>query len=275
MNTFVELKNRHVLKGTLRGEEGLHIGTGMPGADTDAPFIREGDLPFLPGSSLRGAMRSTLERLVRSLWGPAACCALFCDPEPGNGCWAGNEKIRKQLGQATPEGAALREKLASGHGNLCMVCQLFGSTVMAARLKVTDARLKATKEPVRRDGVGIDRDTETAAPQIKYDFEVLDRGCEFDFALHLENASDDDMALLFVLLKEMERGMDVGGKKARGLGMVKLTSYKVEYFDERWNLSKYLTEGAGKEEQQTFEHLLLGKFNALVRAGGPNGQATV
>jgi CRISPR-associated RAMP protein (TIGR02581 family) len=258
MNTFIELKNRYVLKGTLRGEEGLHIGTGVPGVDTDAPFIRQGNRPFLPGSSLRGAMRSTVERLVRSLWGPAACCTLFSDPSAGNDCWAGNEDKRKKLEQATSEGEGLRRDLVQGKGRLCPVCQLFGSTIMAARLKVTDARLKQDQEPVRRDGVGIDRDTETAAEQIKYDFEVLDRGCEFAFSLHLENADDNDLA-----------GMDVGGKKSRGLGRVKLTDYSVEYFDERWSVAKFLSEGMAKEEKNSFEKRLRGKFEALVKSGVP------
>ena len=280
MNTFAELKNRYIVRGLLQAEEGLHIGTGIPGTDTDAPFIREGERPFLPGSSLRGAMRSLMERLVRSLWGVGACCALFCDAEAGNDCWAGNEKIRKRAEQATPDGEDLRRKLATGQGKLCVVCQLFGSTLMAARLKVTDARLredtrsKQCPTPVRRDGVGIDRDTETAKEQIKYNFEVLDRGCAFDFALHLENASDHDLALLFILLKEMERGLEVGGKKARGLGMVKLVSYSVEYFDERWGLARYLTEGMAKEGKDAFERRLRGKFDALAAAGGPNGQPT-
>jgi len=268
MNTFIELKNRYVLTGTLKGDEGLHIGTGVPGVDTDAPFIRQGNRPFLPGSSLRGAMRSTVERLVRSLWGPAACCTLFTEPSAGNDCWHGNEDKRKKLEQAGAEGDSLRRDLAEGRGKLCPVCQLFGSTIMAARLKVTDARLKHDQEPVRRDGVGIDRDTETAAEQIKYDFEVLDRGCEFDFSLHLENADDNDLALLYILLKELEQGMDVGGKKSRGLGRVILTDYSVEYFDERWDLAKFLTEGLAKEEKGAFEKRLRGKFEALAKAGG-------
>jgi CRISPR-associated RAMP protein (TIGR02581 family) len=271
MNTFIELKNRYVLTGTLRGEEGLHVGTGTPGVDTDAPFIRQENRPFLPGSSLRGAMRSTVERLVRSLWGPAACCTLFSDPSAGNDCWAGNEEKRTKLEQATAEGDRLRRDLAQGKGWLCPVCQLFGSTVMAARLKITDARLKHDQEPVRRDGVGIDRDTETAAEQIKYDFEVLDRGCEFGFSLHLENADDNDLALLYILLKELEHGIDVGGKKSRGLGRVKLTDYSVGYFDDRWGLSKFLSEGLAKEEKTSFERRLRSKFDALVNAGGPSG----
>lgn len=271
MNTFVELKNRYILRCVLLGEEGLHIGTGTPGVNSDAPFIRERARPFLPGSSLRGAMRSTVERLSRSIWGPTACCTLFEEPSAGNECWASDRRKREIIDTATAEGEGLRQQLAAGKGKLCAICQLFGSTIMAARLKVTDAVLEKEQEPVRRDGVGIDRDTETAKEKIKYDFEVLDRGCEFRFSMHVENSDDRDLALLYILLKEMEMGIEVGGKKTRGLGRVRLASYTVEYFDERWGVAKFLVEGMAKEGQKGFEERLKKRFQDLVKAGGLRG----
>ena len=65
------------------------------------------------------------------------------------------------------------------------------------------------------------------------------------------------------------RSMDVGGKKSRGLGRVKLTDYNVEYFDERWDLAKFLTEGLAKEEKGAFEKRLRAKFDALAKSGAP------
>jgi CRISPR/Cas system CSM-associated protein Csm3 (group 7 of RAMP superfamily) len=69
MKTFLELTSRYRLHGVLHADEALHIGTGVPSPETDAPVIREHGQPFLPGSSLRGAMRSTVERIARTLWG--------------------------------------------------------------------------------------------------------------------------------------------------------------------------------------------------------------
>lgn len=272
MNTFVELKNRYVMNGMLQADEGLHIGTGIPSVDTDAPVIRELGQPFVPGSSLRGAMRSCVERMVWTLWGSGACCSLFNAPAAGNNCWAGDERKRKPIEQGTQEGERLRKQLTEGSGKLCIVCRFFGSTIMAARFKTGDARLTKPQEPSRRDGVGIDRDTETAAEKIKYDFEVLDRGCEFRFQMQVENAESSDLALLYLLIKEMEHGLDVGGKKARGLGRVRLVSYNVEYFDDTWSLSKYLAEGMAKAEKAAFEPRIKDAFDKLVQCGGPTGR---
>jgi CRISPR-associated RAMP protein (TIGR02581 family) len=271
MRTFLELTSRYRLHGVLHAEEGLHIGTGVPNPHTDAPFIRDHGVPFLPGSSLRGAMRSTLERMVRALWGPNACCALFTETHPeansAPACWVASKEKQDSVAQSQNGAAALLRSEA----NLCPVCQLFGSTLMAARLKVRDATLQTPTEPLRRDGVGIDRDTDTAADAIKFDFEVLERGCNFDFHLELENATPTDQALLYILLKELEQGIDIGGKKMRGLGRVKLTTYTVEYFDADWNhpLTSYLENGFKSATQPVFEAKLKPALTAKLNPPPP------
>jgi len=258
MITYIELKNRYILKNCrLHAEGGLHIGTGIPNADTDAPFIREGERPFVPGSSLRGSMRSTVERIVRTLFGENACCVLFEDNN-GHDCVAGNKVKRKSLEQA---GEISAEDLES----ICAICRLFGSTLVASRLKISDAYPVdgASQNLIRRDGVGIDRDTETAQAKIKYDFEVLERGSDFVFEMQLENAEQTDFALTYMLLQEMRHGLDVGGKKSRGLGRTRLTGYEVEYFDEEreYPLSNYLREGMGRMDAATFEDLVRSEFD--------------
>src|ERR1022692_2573065 len=231
MTSFLELRNRYVLECRLLQLAGIHVGTGVSGTDTDSPFIRQGKTAFIPGSSLRGVMRTTVERMARSLGGGPRCCVLFEDAEDVH-CWAGNEARKREFERAN---AKQRTKLlGSEEFHLCPVCRLFGSTLRAAEMKVSDAHF-AGREPsmVRRDGVGIDRDTETARPKIKYDFEVAEPGedCGLKFSIQLENAGTIEMGLLYVLWEEMERGFSIGSKKARGLGAVKLKVEKVNYFD--------------------------------------------
>ena len=265
LRTFLELQSRYVLTCYITADEGLHVGSGVPVGESDSPFIRENGAAFLPGSTLRGAMRSTLERLLRALFpqgSPRRSCVLFVSDVDNEGvdCACAIEKVRKKYEADT---GAMDEALRKGELRLCPLCQLFGCTLMAARLKVGDARLTAgERQPVIRDGVGIDRDTETAREKIKYNFEVLDRGAEFRLEMQVENAEEADFALLYILLQEMRRGMEVGGKKSRGLGRIKLTRYEVKYFDggDDHGLRKFLSEGYKKKDERAFEDKLVGAY---------------
>lgn len=259
---FLELNNRYVLECSLRSDASLHVGTGLADDRTDAPLARMQGKPFLPGSSLRGTLRSHLERIVNSIR-PERAHILFteCAAEV---CVAGNETARDAYEQATNE--ELKSMPAPA---LCPVCQLFGSTLQAARLKITDAvPVDATRlTTVKRDGVGIDRDTETAADRIKYDFEVLETGAEFGFEMHLDNARNEDLAMLYVLLLELRRGIDVGGKKSRGLGRVRLTDYRVRYFDGGWghDLLAYLESDLKEASPEEFETRLKSSFTEWMK----------
>ena len=228
---FLDLRSRYLLECRLTQLAALHIGTGVSGADTDSPFICQGQTPFVPGSSLRGVMRTTAERMSRSLGGGPRCCVLFEEATEVR-CWAGNRDERRKFERANAKDRNLF--LRSKEFYLCPMCRLFGSTLMAAQLKVSDAQFSGV-EPrlVRRDGVGIDRDTETARPKIKYDFEVAEprEGVALTFQMQIENAGPVEMGIVYVLLQEMERGFEIGGKKSRGLGRVKLRLDKVSYFD--------------------------------------------
>src|SRR5947209_19972885 len=64
-----ELRNRYVFKGKLQMQTGLHIGGGKATlSHTDSPVVlTPDDLPYIPGSSLKGTLRSTIEKLVASL----------------------------------------------------------------------------------------------------------------------------------------------------------------------------------------------------------------
>ena len=125
MSTFEKLDNRYELECTLHAEEGLHIGTGIASTSTNAPFITQmGGETFLPGSSLRGAMRATIERIVRSLFVTPRCCILFEDNDAAL-CDAGNKDRRKMYESAS--GKKLDELIDGLH--LCPMCELFGSTL--------------------------------------------------------------------------------------------------------------------------------------------------
>lgn len=242
MITFGELKSRYLVVCQFEAVEGWHIGTGTPLGDTDAPVVRGGGVPLIPGSSLRGALRARVEAIVRSLEVPAAagCCTLFEETEAA--CVSSRKETRKEFEGEDAETAF--ENLLAGNQKLCPLCRLFGSTIMAAKLKVGDARTGGEQICNNRDGVGINRDTGTAQDKLKYDFEVVEGGLKYRTTLTLENAEVSDLALLNILLSEWMEGLDIGGRKARGLGRTVLKALKVSYFGEgpggTYSLQDYL-----------------------------------
>jgi len=269
MLTFDKLTNRYLIQATLRSEGGLHIGTGVGSATTDQPFVRMGGASYIPGSSLRGVLRSLADRLVPAVLTAVKCCSTF-DPQPPCHSSETDARVLERL--------ARENKLY-----FCPMCRFFGSVAIASRFKISDAVQTTThpRQPVRRDGVGIDRDTETARDQIKYDFEVLEPGVAFRLTSHLENLGDSDKAILYMLLLEMKNGIDVGGKRSRGLGLVILDpEYKVSFFDQdgSYGLDAYLHEGKLKDTTvKEFEDDLRAAFYRFVHStsGGNYAAARV
>jgi len=270
---FEALHNRYVIEGELEPESALHIGSGMPGSETDAAFVRDAKGPYIPGSSLRGVMRSTIERILQAL-GNERGCVLFATDSHATCLSAMDEKRRKKALEGKTEEQVL--ELLAGEGQ-CDVCRLFGSVVLASKLRISDGRPRSNPEMNRRDGVGIDRDTETAREKIKFDFETLERGTVFTFQMQLENATREDFALLGILLTEMTvSGIDVGGKKSRGLGRCKLKcDYKVSYFDNagEYKLADFLRNGRpDKMAQESFNAMVAEHLNAYL--GGTTNVST-
>src|ERR1051325_310264 len=69
MADMMRLQSRYVFRGELVLQTALHIGGGDTtlGA-TDSPVLRRFDgQPFIPGSSLKGAFRSTVDKLAAAL----------------------------------------------------------------------------------------------------------------------------------------------------------------------------------------------------------------
>ena len=114
---------------------------------------------------------------------------------------------------------------------LCSTCWLFGSPFTAARVNVNDLYLVSDEWEGGiqiRDGVVIDRDSETAKDGLKYDFEVVPASATFKLRIVLENATEQDLQLISVGLSEFVHGFGmIGGKRSRGLGACELQNLTV------------------------------------------------
>ena len=73
--------------------------------------------------------------------------------------------------------------------------------------------------------MGIDRDTGSAREGAKFDYEVVEPstdGSFFTFKMVAENLGDPDKRLINLILAVLREGLYVGGKRAGGLGKIKL-----------------------------------------------------
>ena len=166
---FLALENRYIVEGRLIAEGSIHVGSGFGSAETDATVVHDAGGYFIPGSSLRGVMRSTLERIMQQVR-PGKTCVTF-EKDEKSACLTANGKYEEFEKQHPNERDLAKTLLTTG---LCDICKLFGSPYLASKLRIEDARRKAGRAlPTVRHGVGIDRDTESAREHIKFDFEAL------------------------------------------------------------------------------------------------------
>lgn len=232
--------NRYLLTGTLEMKTALHIGGGratLSGSDSPVVLTPE-DIPFIPGSSFKGTLRSTVEKLIPTLPTSLFSCALI---------ELSKEEIEEEREQGRPVCSTVRQQeirdeirehpgqrdelLRKARANCCHTCQLFGSPFAAARIAINDLYIPEgtwNSAVQQRDGVAIDRDSGKAKDRLKYDFEVVPATTEFQLEITLENVTDEDLQLVSIGLSEFIHGFaPIGGKRSRGLGVCQLKGLRV------------------------------------------------
>jgi CRISPR-associated RAMP protein (TIGR02581 family) len=235
---FEKLKNRYIITGKVVMDTGLHIGSGEDSFETDALVIKDAyGKPYIPGSSFKGILRSTVERIVPNIDGYRTCALI-----KGADCATVNEAKKDQF-KARLKG----DEEGNPRNLICDTCKLFGSTAIASKIKIPDIYVSELWTGVfeKRDGVGIDRDTETAAEGAKFDYEVVPSQTEFDFEMICENLNERDKFLLAIGLREMQSGVaSLGGHRSRGLGAFRLIIDKISLldFEDRESFKTYLKE---------------------------------
>src|SRR6266700_7734394 len=264
-----ELQTRYVFQGQLIMQTALHIGGGkvtLSGSDSPVVLTPE-EIPFIPGSSFKGALRSTVEKLVPGLPGDLFSCGLIelndqeeteAQKEGRRICSTARQKaiVKKRRDNPGQEAEILRQARA----DLCNTCQLFGSPYAASSINVNDLYMPNREWAgiiQRRDGVAIDRDSEKAKDRLKYDFEVVPASATFNLEISLENATTVDLQLISIGLSEFVRGFGaIGGKRSRGLGVCHLTDLTVSSLvltdlnkdEHKKRLRDYLLRGSFSEE---------------------------
>lgn len=239
----IELKGRVFITFDIEAVTGLHIGGSDAGVEiggVDKTVIRDKltNRPYIPGSSLKGKMRSLLEK-YKGL------------------------KQNQRIGQgyihscgAEYKGEELKTKGPKEYA-VCDVCQVFGvpgerdfstPTRLVVRdtflsedsaAKLADAQTDLPYTEVKTE-VSIDRVTSAANPR---QMERVPAGARFDhaemvFSLYQIQQEDGqvhqaqkDLERLGVLLEAMQLVEDdyIGGLGSRGSGKIKFRNIKIEF----------------------------------------------
>ena len=193
---------------------------------------------FLPGTSLKGVLRSHFERIARTLR-PGAVCLPYYDPKRSIPIPVKSEK------QSYSCGFRLRDRgsdtSSAAYADSCAACRLFGSLKFAGRFSIGDAYPLANHEPTleARNGVGIDRFTGGAVRGVLFDLHAVVGG-RFATRIRVLNFEIWQLAGLLLLVTDLEDEMiAIGSGRSRGLGRVRaaVTSFRVSYFRQPGSLA--------------------------------------
>ncbi|MBD2500138.1 type III CRISPR-associated RAMP protein Csx7 [Anabaena azotica] len=236
---FDKFQNRLEITGKLTTITALRIGVGgfSDVKSSDLSVIKDAfNNPIIPGSSFKGAMRSRLESFLRGI-NPS----LAEDPANFTSS-AMNNYVKGLKEKHKDDDLELTQKLVKITD---LTSLLFGSPWIASKFQVRDLTIVPDTwfgQYQERDGVAIDRDTETAAEGKLYDFQVVPAGTRFEFKAVVENAEDYELGLLMVGLHQFEtEQIPLGGGRSRGLGVVKLEIEKMRWFNVENDPNKLLT----------------------------------
>jgi len=252
-NRFLLGKTR--ITGYLTCETGLHIGASKENVEIgaiDAPVVRDPVTrqPYIPGSSLKGKLRSLLEKVMKKL------------PE-------------REIGRYVHIHACEDAEKALN----CEVCRLFGSTASGeggdnfpSRVIVRDLYLTRESEQELSDidtGLqytewkfenAIDRVTSAATPR---QIERVPKGAKFELEI-IYNVEEPDH--IEIDLKNLKLAFDLlqldalGGYGSRGYGKVSLEISKVEAMS-----IEYLRDRSKKDEYVECTSLEEGELTKIIR----------
>ncbi|MBD1821822.1 CRISPR-associated protein [Cyanobacteria bacterium FACHB-DQ100] len=228
-----KLVNHCTIDITISPNGPMLIKSGKEGADPTKPdmefvetYYQGRKSIYLPGSSLKGAIRAHAERIVRTIGRDSR--------DSGNPDlpWA-NDPLNDNYDYLNDK-QDKRKRLPSHklYKESSFTDQMFGNTAIASRIRIEDAypidlgKIKLEE----RNGVAIDRIFGSVAVG-PFNYQVCTNG-EFKTKIHLKNFTLAQLGLIGLVLRDLNDGwFGLGFAKSRGLGTVttKLNSATVQY----------------------------------------------
>ena len=212
---------------------------------------------YLPGSSLKGAIRAHAERIVRTVGRDS-------NPNKPGILWATNPLTDEYKYLKDPNDPQKNRPAADIYKYSCFTDQLFGNTEIASRFRIEDAypvEPNAIKLE-ERNGVAIDRVFGSTIPGALFNYQVCTQG-KFNTKIHLKNFTLAQLGLIGLVLRDLNEGwFGLGFGKSRGLGNVKvqLNSALIQYpgceLKEDDQSQKICLIGS-QQDQQSWPHTYL------------------
>lgn len=248
--TQTELKfiGKLILEGQLHCETGLHIGAGRGSLEigaSDNPVVKDAQgRPYIPGSSLRGRIRSLLEQFS----GAAVPSELvYLSRRKG-------QEVRIHQSDRPDDEICLLFGRNAGRLERVSGEPLDSHNATPARLSVFDAPLEAESiTPQMRENLddeltevksenAVDRITSQANPRT---LERVPAGARFHVRFILDVLCDEDAPLFGQLLQGLRLLEDdsLGGGGSRGSGRVRFSDLKLA-----WRNREYYTSGAPQKD---------------------------
>ncbi|MEN2974892.1 MAG: CRISPR-associated RAMP protein Csx7 [Candidatus Caldarchaeales archaeon] len=224
-----------VFQGYIVNVEPLRIGSGKEpplGSLTDLAVLRikygEKDIPYIPGSSLKGVFRSSAIMLARSI-GLKACSGLSKDV-----CTEVEKVVEgaseMKLGDVVEHYIRIGEPanaMKKFYEKACLICKIFGSPHYLSKVYFSDAYPIGDNGELlpfslnTRTGTAIDRKTGAVYGGALYTVEFVEPNTKFKFMIYARNLPNYALGLLSSIINMINRGeVKIGGFKTRGFGTV-------------------------------------------------------
>lgn len=203
---------------SIRSAQGKLLDPDLPDMQCMKSQYQGEDIVIIPGSSLKGVIRTRYEKIVKLFGGK--CCNIF---DHNNSCNKPNNW----------KNMTYEEKKRYVYTGICPVCQLFGSQTVISKIYFADAYPVGKYKVGERTGVGINRITGAAQKGALYDFEVVEEAT-FRVEITLKNYELYQMALLMYILKDLDEGyVSLGSAATRGNGRMEVTQMDIELREYR------------------------------------------
>ncbi len=211
---------------TLVATSDFHTAGDSKGSTVD--YLRDaGDVPYIPGTHVKGVMRSEAERILRSVEDVK--------------CWVTGDPDQENVSETNKRKILTCEQIS---GTRCDVYSIFGSIndgdgYIEGKIRVTDFNAVRKVVSASRMHVSIDRDYMSNRSGGLYRTRVVPRNTSFMGHIITRDLTENEEKLLWASLHSMCH-YGLGGERSRGLGSFDIGSM------ERIDHGEFLQGGIGQ-----------------------------